>query len=124
MISFNHKGDFKKTEDFGKRVLNHNYRSILEQYARAGVSALSSNTPVDSGNTANAWSYEIREKKGSLRISWLNSNTHNGVPVAILIQYGHATKNGGYVQGRDFINPTLQPIFDKMANEIWREVTK
>lgn len=123
MIFFKHRGNFNKTEAFFRRASKINYRRILTQYAREGVSALSSATPVDSGETANSWTYELIITAKTVKISWINSNVVNGVPIAIILQYGHGTRNGGYVQGRDYINPALQPIFDKIANEVWREVT-
>ena len=96
----------------------------LDKYGREGVAALASATPVDTGLTANSWQYKIEQKKGSVSISFYNTNIQNGVPIAVILQYGHATRNGGWVQGRDYINPAIQPIFDKIANEAWREVTK
>ena len=96
----------------------------LDKYGREGVAALSSATPIDSGKTANSWSYEITNKDGSATITFKNSNIQNGVPIAIILQYGHGTRNGGWVQGRDYINPAIQPIFDEIVNNAWREVTK
>lgn len=124
MITIKQKGDFKKTSKFLSDSLNPNYMSIIERYAKAGVAALSSATPVDSSNTANSWGYEIKKQGKSVSIVWYNTNVVGGVPVVILLQYGHGTRNGGYVQGRDFINPTLRPLFDKMADDVWREVVK
>ena len=95
----------------------------LESYGREGVRALSSATPVDSGLTASSWDYNIQWNKNNVRLSWSNSNTTDrGTPIAILIQYGHGTKDGAYVQGRDFINPAIRPIFDKIADSVWQEV--
>lgn len=96
--------------------------SMFDSYGKEGVIALSAATPVDTGNTAASWGYEVKTTDSSINLIWTNSNIVDGVPVAILIQYGHGTKNGGYVQGKDFINPTLVPIFEKMANQIWKEV--
>jgi hypothetical protein len=124
MVVIKQRGNFNKTEAFFKRSLKPNYRQILEKYGREGVSALSSATPVDSGETANSWDYEIRTYGTSFTISWTNSNIVNGVPIAIILQYGHATRNGGYVQGRDYINPAIRPILDKIADEAWREVIR
>lgn len=118
------KGSLKRTERFLKRASNINYKSILQKYAQEGVAALAAATPVESGTTANSWDYEIRVSQGRYSIAWTNSNIVDGVQIAVIIQYGHATRNGGWVQGRDYINPALQPIFDKIANELWREVTK
>lgn len=123
MIVFQHHGNFNKTEKFLTRAEKVEYTRILEKYGREGVSALVAATPVDSGETARAWGYRIRTFGSSFSIMWTNSNIIDGVPIAIILQYGHATRNGGYVQGRDYINPTLKPIFDKMADEAWREVT-
>lgn len=103
------------------------YLRILERYGQEGVNALRDATPIDSGNTANSWSYEVRRWKNArssgATISWVNSNVVDGVPIAILLQYGHATSSGSWVQGRDYINPALQPIFDKIANDVWKEVS-
>ena len=124
MISFRQKGDFSKLTRFLERAKESVHAGDLDKYGRAGVAALSSATPVDSGKTAGSWSYEITNKNGSVTISFNNSNIQNGVPIAIILQYGHGTRNGGWVQGRDYINPAIQPIFDKIAEEAWREVTK
>ena len=123
-IVVKHKGNFNQTEKFLKRASRMDCRRILEKYAQEGVAALAAATPVDTGLTANSWDYEIRVSRGRYSITWTNSNIVDGVPVAVILQYGHGTRNGGWVQGRDYINPALQPIFDKIANELWREVTK
>lgn len=99
------------------------YLENLNRYGQEGVDALTAATPRDTGTTAESWSYEIKRTNNSVTIYWNNSNAPYGVPVAVLIQYGHATRNGGYVQGIDYINPALKPIFEKMAENIWREVT-
>lgn len=122
MITFTHKGNFKATERFLKHARSVDYVSILERYGQAGVDALAANTPVDTGKTASSWSYEIEVKKDRYTIYWTNSNIQNGVPIAVILQYGHATNNGGFVQGRDYINPALQNIFDSIAENAWREV--
>lgn len=122
MILFQHKGDFSKTSMFLKKANNIDFRRLLSKYGQEGVNALALNTPVDSGITANSWSYEIIQNGNSLSIIWKNSNIIDGIPIAIIIQYGHATSNGGYVQGRDYINPAIQPIFDKIAEDAWRGV--
>ena len=96
----------------------------LDKYGREGVAALSSATPVDTGLTADSWYYKVEHANGSASINFYNSNIQNGVPIAIILQYGHGTGNGGWVQGRDYINPAIQPIFDKIAENAWREVTK
>ena len=124
VISFRHKGDFSKLTRFLERAKEVVHLGELDKYGREGVAALASATPVDSGNTANSWYYEIENKNGSATITFLNSNVNNGVPIAIILQYGHGTGTGGWVQGRDYINPAIQPIFDKIASDAWREVTK
>jgi hypothetical protein len=124
MIRFAHKGDFHDTDRFFKGAVASNYMNILETYAREGVAALASATPVDSGETANSWGYEIKHDRSETSITWTNSHVVDGVPIAIIIQYGHATGSGVYVQGRDYINPVLQPIFDGIAKDMWGEVTK
>ncbi|WP_300855636.1 HK97 gp10 family phage protein, partial [uncultured Clostridium sp.] len=96
----------------------------LDKYGRAGVAALASATPVDSGLTASSWYYEITNKNGTATISFRNSNVQNGVPIAIILQYGHGTGTGGWVEGRDYINPAIQPIFDQIANNAWKEVER
>jgi len=123
MVVFKHRGSFNNTEKFLKRATKINYRQILESYGREGVNALASATPVDSGVTASSWDYEVTIGKGSYSIAWTNSNVRDGVPIAIILQYGHGTGTGGYVQGRDYINPAIKPIFDKIAKSVWREVT-
>lgn len=123
MIRFTHKGDFSKTTKFLERVKRVVRISDLDKYAKKGVEALVSATPVDSGLTADSWSYEIVNEKGSIAINFKNSNIQDDVPIAIIIQYGHATGNGGWVEGRDYINPAIQPIFDEITSNIWREVT-
>ena len=122
-ITFRHKGDFSKTEKFLNSLLKLDYLNVLERYGQAGVAALASATPKDSGGTADSWDYEITHDGKETTIAFTNSNISNGVNIAIILQYGHGTKGGGYVAGRDYINPAIQPIFDKMANEAWREVT-
>ena len=124
MISFRQKGDFSKLTSFLEKAKESIKLGDLDRYGREGVAALASATPVDSGNTANSWHYKIEQKNGSATISFYNSNIQNGVPIAIILQYGHGTRNGGWVQGRDYINPAIQPIFDKIADTAWREVTK
>jgi hypothetical protein len=124
MININHKGNFNKTEKFFKETISSDYTRILEKYAKEGVNALASATPVDSGETAKSWGYIIKHYKGRVSITWTNSNVVDGVPIAILIQYGHATRSGGYIQGLDYIKPALRPLFDKIADDVWREVSK
>lgn len=124
MISFRQKGDFSKLTKFLERAKESVKLGDLDKYGRAGVEALASATPVDSGLTANSWYYEIENKNGSASITFLNRNIQNGVPIAIILQYGHGTGTGGWVHGRDYINPAIQPLFDKIADDAWKEVTK
>lgn len=126
MIGVTHSGDFKNIDAFFKRIFKSDseIRRILEYYGPNGVDALTAATPIDSGMTANSWGYEIRISRNAAQIWWTNSNNEFGVPVAILLQYGHATGNGGFVLGNDYINPALKSIFDNIADEIWREVTR
>lgn len=123
MISFSQRGDFDSIEKLLKKSIGVNYRSILEEYAKEGVSALAANTPLDSGKTASSWTYSIEQNGSSLSIVWQNTNVNQGVNIALILQYGHATKNGGYVQGIDYINPALRPVFDKLADKAWKAVT-
>lgn len=124
MISFRQKGDFSKLTSYLERVKGVAKMSNLDKFGEAGVAALASATPVDTGLTANSWYYKIERSNGSASINFYNSNIQNGVPIAIILQYGHGTGTGGWVQGRDYINPAIQPIFDKIANDAWKEVTK
>ena len=124
MIEFRQKGDFSKLNRYFERLKESANIGVLDQYGRAGVDALSSATPIKTGKTASSWYYEIKRQNGSISIEFLNSNVNNGVPIAIILQYGHGTGNGGWVQGRDYINPAIQPIFDKIADDAWKEVTK
>lgn len=123
MISFKQKGDFSKTEKFLKKSFGRDYITVLEKYAQQGVAALSAATPIDSGQTAVSWKYEIIQNNSTISIVWKNTNVNKGANIALMLQYGHGTRNGGYVSGRDYINPALQPIFDKMADAAWKEVT-
>lgn len=124
MISFRQKGDFSKTSKFLRRMKETSLLGVLDKYGREGVAALASATPIDSGLTANSWRYEIKKDKGSVRLIFYNDNIQNGVPIAVILQYGYGTRNGGWVEGRDYINPAIQPIFDKIADSAWREVNK
>ncbi len=124
MITFRQKGDFSKLNSYLERVKEAAKLGDLDKYGKEGVAALSSATPVKTGLTAQSWYYKIEHKNGSATISFHNSNIQNGVPIAIILQYGHGTGTGGWVEGRDYINPAIQPIFDKIANDAWREVTK
>lgn len=122
MITFKQSGSFNNLEKFLKKPVD--VMSILHKYGKEGVDALSAATPSETGLTAQSWAYEIKTNRGKISLIWTNSNTVNGVPIVVFIQYGHATSNGGYVQGRDFINPVMQPIFDKIVDEIWKGVSK
>ncbi len=123
MFGVNSPGDFSKTNAFLDRLLKGDIFANLDRYGQVGVDALSNATPVDSSLTANSWGYRIIDDRERPGIEWYNENVVDGMPVAILIQYGHATGTGGYVAGRDFINPTIQPIFDQISIDVWREVT-
>ena len=122
LIKLTSKGDFNKTLKFLKKMESFDVNNILERYAKEGVSALAAATPVDSGQTANSWGYEIVTKGETARIHWTNTHQNKGVYIAIILQYGHGTRNGGYVQGRDYINPAIRPVFDKIADAAWKEV--
>lgn len=124
MIRFRQKGDFSKLTGFLEKVKDVVKIGDLNKYGREGVAALSSATPVDTGKTADSWYYEIKNQNGSATISFFNSNIQEGVPIAIILQYGHGTRNGGWVQGRDYINPAIRPIFDKISDDAWKEVKK
>ena len=124
MIKFKHKGDFSKVTKYFERIRKGVNMRSLEKYGQKGVEALASYTPVDTGKTANSWYYEIENKNGIARISFCNSNIQNGVPIAIILQYGHGTRNGGWVEGRDYINPAIQPIFDEITKNAWKEVSE
>lgn len=124
MISVSSTGNFKNIDGFFKRTKKKNLRRYLEYYGVKGVELLASATPKDTGVTAASWSYEIQEENGSISIYWKNSSMIGNTPIVILIRYGHATRNGGYVTGNDFITPVLEKVFKEMADTIWKEVTK
>lgn len=125
MVSVRLKGsNFKNTEKLLKKSFGRDYMRVLEKYGELGVTALSNATPKDTGLTASSWSYEIIQNAGSISIVWNNSNVQNYVNIALILQYGHGTRNGGYVQGRDYINPAMRPIFDEMAERAWKEVVE
>lgn len=123
MIKVSSKKGWNKTEKFLEKSLGEDWTSVLEKYGAQGVQALSSATPVNSGKTASSWDYEVVKEKGKIKVIWNNTNINNGVSIALILQYGHGTGTGGYVSGRDYINPALQPIFDAMADAAWKEVT-
>lgn len=126
MITIQQKGDFSKITRFLEKAKGTFHLSLLDKYGRQGVDALASATPVDTGTTADSWEYEVERTKEGATLSFYNTNTKNDGPysvnIAILLQYGHGTRNGGWVQGRDYINPAIQPIFDQIAEEAWKEV--
>lgn len=123
MIKLRQSGGFKGLDAYLKRAKENSLPQKLEEYGQAGVAALAAATPSDSGLTASSWSYEITKTKNTITLSFCNSNIQNGVPIAVILQYGHATRNGGWVQGRDYINPSVQPVFDGILNNLRREVT-
>ena len=124
MIRFNSKGDFSKaTRYFKKALVASDVSDILDKYGKRGVSALAASTPVDSGLTASSWYYKVQSSRSNATLTFHNSNINNGVPIAIILQYGHGTGTGGWVEGRDYINPDIQPIFDEIVEEAWKEVT-
>ena len=124
MIELSHTGDFSKATNYLERMKEVVHLGILDKYGKKGVDALSSATPVDTGKTSGSWYYKIDRNKTSFTLSFFNSNINKGVPIALIIQYGHATGNGGYVAGRDYINPAIRPIFDELIHEITKEVAK
>ena len=124
MIGFRHKGDFSKTTNFLTKLKHKRILDSFDKYGKEGVAALASATPVDTGLTAHSWYYKIEQTNTSITLQFCNSNVQNGIPIAIILQYGHGTRNGGWVEGRDYINPAIQPLFDRIVNEAWGEVTK
>lgn len=116
------KGSFKRSEKWFKKIIGVDYMDVLHEYGRKGVENLSAATPVDTGLTASSWYYKIKKEDGKISVNWFNSNINDGVSIAIILQYGHGTGNGGYVVGRDYINPSLRPVFDEMADKAWKEV--
>ena len=121
-IGFGHKGDFSNSTKFLTKMVKAIDQMNLDKYGQEGVAALASATPKDTGLASNSWYYEIKRNKESIIIQYYNSDIENGVPIAIILQYGHATKNGGWVEGRDYINPAIRPIFDEIAENAWREI--
>lgn len=124
MISFRQKGDFSRTIKYLNRIKNPSKLTVFDKYGEAGVAALKSATPTETGKTAGSWYYKVERNGDSTSIVFCNSNINKGVPIAIILQYGHGTGTGGYVQGRDYINPAIQPVFDQLAEAAWKEVTK
>lgn len=123
-VKFEVSGSFSNTERFLNRIRHKDYLNALDDFGRQGVQALRNATPVDSGKTAESWDYEIHQTKSMTEIVWTNSNVNDGVPIAVILQYGHGTGTGGYVQGRDYINPAMRPIFDDIAEKAWKVVTE
>ena len=123
MTIFKHRGSFSKTEKFLNAISGARYLNALDRYGQEGVRALSAATPVNTGKTASSWTYEIERNSETTTISWLNTNTNQGVNIAIILQYGHGTGTGGFVAGQDYINPAMKPIFDNIAKSVWKEVT-
>ena len=123
MIGIESKGSFSNMERFLDRILHGDIYATLDRYGAEGVAALAAATPEDSGETANSWTYEILKEQGSYSIIWGNTHVNRGRQIAVLIQYGHGTGTGGYVEGKDYMNPALRPIFDRIADEAWKEVT-
>lgn len=125
MIVVKHRGNFNNTKSFLNRARRKDFLRRLDLYGQEGVAALSAATPVDTGKTAASWGYEIKmEPDGNFVISWTNDNINNGVPIALVIQYGHATRDGGWVEGRDYINPAIKPVVDRIAEDIWKEIKR
>lgn len=122
MVKFKHTGNFEITERMLEHAKNNHIQEILSKYGNIGVEALKEATPKDTGKTSESWKFKISSKKGLIQIEWENTNIVNGVPVAIVLQYGHATRNGGWVEGRDYINPAMQPVFDNMVDQLRKEV--
>lgn len=123
MVSFSTSGSFDKTEKFLHSMQRLDVSSIVKSAAQRGVNALANATPQDSGLASSSWGYVIEQKRGSIMIGWTNSDVENGFPVALMIQYGHGTGTGGYIQGKDYINPAMRPIFDEIADTVWKAVT-
>lgn len=124
MITFSQKGDFSKITEYLKKQSSANRRNLLEYYGKLGADKLMEATPKDTGTTADSWSYEINTTKNKMSIVWNNSNVQDGVPIAVILQYGHGTGTGGYVQGIDYINPALRSVFEQISNDLWEEMTK
>lgn len=123
-IRVEQKGDFDNTKNWLKKMKLDRLYALLEKYAQDGVVALMNATPVDSGKTAVSWGYRITRKTDLWSVEWINSNVNKGVPIAIILQYGHGTGTGGWVEGRDYINPAMQPIFDAISENVWKEIAK
>lgn len=123
MIRIHHRGNFNNLERFFNKVTSRSYLNVLEKYGQMGVEALRKSTPVDTGKTADSWTFEISQTKDATSIAFLNTNVNKGVNIAIILRYGHGTGTGGFVRGRNYIDPAIQPVFDEMAEVLWKEVT-
>lgn len=125
MLSVKYKGNFNKAERFFNRMLRRDYLNVLAKYGELGVRMLAQATPVDTGKTANSWNYEIEENRnGHVVLAFTNSNTNQGVNIVLLLMYGHGTKEGAYIEGEDFVNPAIRPVFQDMIRNLWKEVTR
>lgn len=124
MITIESQGEWKLTRNWFDRMTKLDLALIMNQFGKEGVSALAAATPSRSGLTSKSWNYEVTRKGNNWKIAWTNSNVNKGANIAVLIQYGHGTRNGGYVVGRDYINPAIRPVFDKIAQKAWKEVTR
>jgi len=124
MIKFTQKGDFSKLNSYFQKTLQKIHASKLDYYGKLGVDALREATPKDTGKTSESWSYNYVISNGRIELSWSNSNFNKGVPIAVVLQYGHATGTGGWVEGIDYINPAMRPVFDKIAKDLWKEITE
>jgi len=122
MFSLNDSGSYKNLEKFLKSFDKVDFISDLKRYGQMGVDALASATPTESGVTSSSWGYNVKGERNMARIEWFNTNVQSGSNIAILLQYGHGTRTGGYVQGQDYINPAIKPIFDKIAEDLWKQV--
>ena len=124
MVKFTQKGDFSKLNAYLQKQIKRQHTSLLDRYGKMGVDALRDATPKDTGKTSESWYYDTMVTDNRITITWSNSNFNNGVPIAVILQYGHATGNGGWVEGRDYINPAMRPVFDKIAQDLWKEITE
>lgn len=124
MLSIDQKGDFSKTLNFLKRAKKIDELNLFEKAGQAGVKALSEATPKNTGKTADSWYYKIVKESGRTTINWLNKNVNDGVVIAVILQYGHGTGTGGYVQGTDYVNPAIKKVFEDLVAELWKEVTR
>lgn len=124
VITVSLKGNFNKVDRFFDKIKHALKKGVFDKYGQMGVSALSAATPVDTGKTASSWEYDIEYYSDSVSLVWSNTNINDGVNIAVILQYGHGLANGGYVRGRDYINPAMRPVFDEIANNMWEEVVK